>query len=180
MKYLMDIKADLKQYANETEKKISLWKEVKRVYKKDGSDFQSFGRNFTGCKVEQKDWGNADDMELVVSDWTPSGGYVKDSISIKVLEDDLKETPAPDRVVKYPHLRAYVLLTPSEMETAISGHIEVLEKRLASYREQFLLADRAYQQFREAIDNALKDLKGIAGEGTSLYYDCREYMKTAY
>lgn len=181
MKDLEGIKRELKRQIDTTEALISAWENVERVHRKNGEDFQSFGRNFVGCEYgpERTAW-YADDTEISVSDFSEFSGYVRDSIARKALVKYSYIKPSPDRIMKHPGMESYFLLSVDEMETAIAQRVASLKERLCSLRSQFILADKAYNQFTEAVDNALRDLKGLAGERTSLYYACRDYLTGVY
>lgn len=63
------IRKQFENYIQEYEVKIRLWSAVKRVTKKDGSDFQSFGKNFENAEIVR---GRicSDDFEIRVSDYS--------------------------------------------------------------------------------------------------------------
>lgn len=178
MKTAEDIKKTLGKYIRENEKKIELWEHVQRVHKKDGSDFANFGKNFTGCKVEQKSY--SDDKDLVVSDWAPGFGYVQDGIGCRQLVKYSTLRPAEDRIQKIAYLEPFFYITPDEAEVLIKERIEKLRSLNADYQYQLDQADEVFSRFKYAIDNALQDLKDRAGKNSVLYYEAREYMKAAY
>ena len=181
MRNLEAIKLDIKGQIETAEKQIALWQKVERVRKKDGGDFAAIGRNFRNANVELNRCAmRDDDLELVVSDLSPAGGYVKDTIDLKVLVKYAKVKPSPDRVKKYLYYEPYYMLNATEIEQAIKERIIDLGKKRASLRDQLRSADAAYEKFTAAVDAALADLKSIAGDGTTLYYGCREYMRGAY
>lgn len=180
MKTTEDIKKTLGKYIRENEKKIELWENVQRVHKKDGTDFANFGKNFTGCRVQQKSYSSYDDKEIIVSDWTPVFGCVQDGIGCRQLVKYSTIKPAEDRIQKIAYLEPFFYITPDEAEILIKERIEELYTLNAHYINQLDQVDEIFTRFKYAIDNALQDLKDRAGKNSVLYYEAREYMKAAY
>lgn len=180
MKTTEDIKKTLGKYIRENEKKIELWENVQRVHKKDGTDFANFGKNFTGCKVEQKNYSTYNDKELIVSDWAVGSGYIHDEIDIRQLVKYSTLRPAEDRIQKIAYLEPFFYITPDEAEVLIKERIEKLRSLNAGYQYQLDQVDKVFSRFKYDIDNALQFLKDRAGKNSVLYYEAREYMKAAY
>ena len=173
---LTAVKADLQDLIKETETKIDLWGRVTRKHRCDGSDFKSFRMNFTGCEVVNSGiCGHSLKVGGVLD-----GKYITDEIPLTHLVRYSKFSPSEDRIVRRQYLEPCFTLTPDEAEQEINDRITTLEEKLASYREQLLLADRAFYSFKEAIDKAVRDLKRTAGKRSALYYGVRDYMKEVY
>lgn len=175
-----DIARTLESYISEYESKIQLWKKVKRVYKKDGSNFKVLSKNFENAKIQNKTYSSYEDPEMIVSDWTQSAGYISDSIDLRELVKYSSLKPDEDRIIKVPYLEPYFFLTVDEIEKKIAATIKLYETHIEEYKKQLAICDKTYDQFKSAIDNALSDLRKSAGNNTSLYYMCRDYMKRAY
>lgn len=178
MKTAEEIKSKLSKYIAENEEKIKLWEQVQRVHKKDGTDFANFGKNFTGCKVQEKSYSS--EKEIVVSSWTPAAGYRHDEIDIRQIVRYSKITPAPEQVQKVQYLEPFFDVTPDQAEALIADRIETLKQHNAEYKQQLAITDKVYSRFVFQINNALQELKDQAGDRSTLYYEARDYMQRAY
>lgn len=76
--------------------RVKAWQNVKRVYKKDGSDFANFNKNFTGGKVEDH-YGSS---KFYIHFRDEDGRYMEDWI-------DAKETPAEQMEAIDDQIRKY-------------------------------------------------------------------------
>lgn len=178
MKTAEEIKSKLSKYIAENEEKIKLWEQVQRVHKKDGGDFANFGKNFTGCKVQEKSYSS--DKEIVVSSWAQGIGYKHDEIDLRQIVRYSKITPSADQVQKVPGLEPFFYVTPDQAEALIADRIETLKQHNAEYKQQLAITDKVYSRFIFQINNALQELKDQTGDHSTLYYEARDYMQKAY
>lgn len=120
--------------------RIKAWQNVKRVYKKDGSDFANFNKNFTGGKVENQ-YGTE---HFYIHFRDENGRYMEDWI-------DAKETPAEQIEAINDQIRKY-----SEWKEAAEGEL----KHAAE------IAEFALNKLREIKE----ELNKVSRESGSLYY----------
>ena len=124
---------------------IQIMQEVKRVYKKDGSDFQSYLKNFdTGEKV--KIYYEYDDCIKLYSRMTGNSEsvslwYIK---SHKDFVEEVRKTQ-PERIIKSDWKVDRVKLTPDEFMQEIKDNIEWRQQRI---------------EFLESIINKSNELLG--------------------
>lgn len=171
------IKADLIKQITEYEAKITLWKNVKRLTKKDGSDFKIFSKNFGNAIVYSNYMGR---NALKVNGWIKDLGYIEDEIGIWDYVDNTDLNPEEHTIIQEAiWSRPYFYLTVDEIFAEINKIIEIYERNISSYRDELNKVDEVFTEFTEAIDAALAKLREKAGDRTTLYYECREYMKHA-
>ena len=178
MKNAQEVKKDLEKSLREHEAKAEWWKKVERVTKKDGSNFKIFSKNFSNCRI----YANYMQRNVIaVGGWVDGSGYVDDEMDLWEYVDNTELNPDEHTIIKEAvWSRAYFYLTVDEVFQKIATQIEMHERYAKEYREQIEKADEVFNEFAEAINIALDKLKEKAGDNTSLYYRCREYMKTAY
>lgn len=171
------IKADLIKTITEYEARITLWKNVKRLTKKDGSDFKIFSKNFGNATVYSNYMGR---NALKVNGWIKDLGYIEDEIWMWEYVDSTELNPEEHTIIQEAvWSRPYFYLTVDEMFAEINRIIEIYERKISSCRNEFSTVDEIFTEFAEAIDAALIKLKEKAGDRTILYYECRDYMKHA-
>lgn len=187
MKSVQSVKDYLEKCMREHEAKAKLWKKVTRLKKKDGSDFKTLSKNFGNAKIYANymqrnvigvnGWVN---NKYVEDKWL-NDKYIEDEMDIWEYADETKLNLEEHTVIKEAAWsRAYIYLTADEIWEKIEKQIKFHEQKVNEYREQLAKADKVFTEFAEAIDAALIKLKEKAGDHTSLYYQCREYMKTTY
>lgn len=174
MKKKEDIKNKFENYILDYEAKIRLWSNVKRVTKKDGSDFQNFAKNFENAKIER---GRicSDDFEICVSDYSIriDGKYVCDSISIKQIVDYSKITPSEDQIIKESFYKPYFYMTPNQTMECIQITIETYKEKIEEYNVQLAKLDALYDYVKSSVDTVMHKIREDAGNNTSLYYEMR-------
>ena len=113
---------------------LEAWKNVKRVSKKDGSDFATFGRNFEDARVEQDTW---IDCERIKVNAHSGCAWVEDSIDlVRDAEGDISE----ERVFEYYGKKKYHL-TVDETFEAINNRIRYYEVEIENDKIQIAHAE---------------------------------------
>ena len=176
---LNDLIRKMEGYKKEYEAKIELWKKVKRVYKKDGTNFASFGKNFEGASVTPERYSIRENYNLTISDYV-NGVYISDDIELYPNVRYYKHSVADDRIIKTPLIEAYFKMTIEETFEAINDRIELYSEYIKELEKNISDAEKVYTAFTDAIDAALKDLKTAAGNNSTLYFECRHYMEKEY
>lgn len=130
---------------------IIAWKNVKRLSKKDGSDFANIGKNFTNANIIKKySWG--DELYIQVYYYYASGGYAHDDIEIK--DND----------------------TVNDIFNNINKKIVLYEKYIKSYTDKLTSSERVFDEVDRTVSELLKFCKD---NGFSSYEIC-EYIKDNY
>ena len=140
--------------------RINAWESVERVHKKDGGDFANLSRNFTGVRFVRE----YSETYLYVYFRTKSEGYTYDFITLG--DSPYSKRPALD--------------TADAIEKAISELIAKYKDLLARDVKQAEIAEEVATTFIDAVNSALATVKEKAGDNTTLYYACRDYMKSIY
>lgn len=171
---IKEIKEELNKEIKTNECKIKAWRSVKRLHKKDGSNFAIRSKNFSGCSVDSKStaW-----PKLTIYYHDPSRGYNSEVICLYVFDDD-KKSGRP--LIKLNGYRPYYELTIDEIFERITEKIKDLEQQNEELKKQLVLTETVFIEFVTAIDNALAELKEKVGDKSSLYYACREYAESCY
>lgn len=152
---LARIISDLMKQRENNKTRVKAWKRVKRVSKKDGSDFSTFSKNFTGCKVLKSKYGLIpDELELNIFERSECGEWVDDFI--RNVTTDIKGFD-PSRVEKIPCIVPFVRLTPDEIMNEIEKKIERYEKRALELDQIIREAPAHYEAYKEAY-NALYEV----------------------
>lgn len=178
MKNAQEIKNTLEKYIAENEAKAELWRKVERITKKDGTDFKAFAKNFGNARI----YANYMRRNVIaVSGWVNGHNYISDEIDLWEYVDSTKLNPEEHEIIRESAwTREYFYLTVSEVFDKIAETIETLERRTEEYKKQLAQVDDVFTEFSNAINEALNTLAEKAGKYTSLYHECREYMKTAW
>ena len=176
---LNEIIERLKGYKKDYENKIELWKRVERVKKKNGDDFSVFSKNFKNASITPSVASIRPDYEIRVSG-NIDGVYTNDYFEIYPCVKHYHGHVSEDRIIKESFLEAYFIMTIEEIFEEIERHIKVYEEYINDLNKQIENAGRIFEEFSTTIDNALKTLKTDAGNDSSLYFACREYMTRAY
>lgn len=181
-----NVRSKLEGYLEEAETKLALWKDVKRLTKKNGEDFARFGANFDGAKVFTESW--SDYEEIQVSGRTPSGKWISDKIE---LEPKADENTDPERVTKlYHYSYERYHLTVDETFEKINKRIRYYEIEADNYRLELMHSEALYNFTVNTIDalynEALKEIVEAGYKPTynidtpSMLYIIKEMLETAF
>ena len=173
-KIRMEMKDSIEMY----EAKIRLWKNVKRLSKKDGSDFQNFGKNFENAEYVR---GRicSDDVELRVADYgiRVAGNWVDDSLDIRQIVKYSKITPEENQIIKESYMEPYFYLTVDQTMQMIQIKIETYEKMISEYKEQLEKLDSLYDYVKDSLTEIMQKLRKETGGSSTLFYELRNYIK---
>ena len=180
-----EIRTKLEKYISEYQVKIELWQRVERITKKDGTDFQNFGKNFTNSRIET---GLIHDRDIVVFDHKIIGGrmeWIEDKISTDLnVEDYIKifeRQPEKDRIISETLIKDYLYLTPEESMQMIERQIAIYQERITDYQKQLKLLDNAYDVVMAKTKELFDTLKEVTGDAgmyhNSLYYSLKEKIE---
>lgn len=146
-----DAKAKMQKSVKFYACRIEAWKNVTRLYKKDGKPFAILSKNFEGAKFVQKSYyHNQEEFTIYFTD--ENGSYQTDYINVYTEKD-----------------------TPDSIEKAIKDRIEQYEAW--KEKDERGLADIERQL--EAINPALEELKKAieAAKETNTHYTMQAYIK---
>ena len=163
--------------------KKEMLESVIRVYKKDGTEFNSLGKNFSSTK-EDVDVKIINDQysirsnakRLLVSGYC-NGRYVSEEIDITPLVDYIDFEVAPERIIKETYLKPYVVLTPDEIMHMIKSQIEIINRWIKNEEDTLNRIQECVDIFIPRIKDTLSDLKKVCGDNTTLWYDMRDLLK---
>ena len=180
-----EIRTKLEKYISEYQVKIELWQRVERITKKDGTDFQNFGKNFTNSRIET---GLIHDRDIVVFDHKIINSrmeWIEDKISTDLnVEDYIKifeRQPEKDRIISETLIKDYLYLTPDETMQMIKRQIAIYQERITDYQKQLKLLDKAYDIITAKTKELFDTLKEVTGDlgmyHNSLYYSLKEKIE---
>ena len=152
-----DIKAKIKRAIDYYETRIEAWQNVKRVHKKDGSDFKVLSKNFVNC-IFTSDYGWDRKLKVSVHE---NGHCGFDYIDLGDVGDENK------------------IVSPDKIEEKIDTLLKIYQGRLKQEKKEYQMDD-VIDRFCDTAKNALNELKSKSGDRSTLYYACREYMSHLY
>ena len=177
---LDSITTELNKRLDEVETKIKAWKAVKRVTKKDGSDFAVLSKNFDGATLYDSNCHLYPSKKITVCGWTKYSGWITDDIhSTGTVAYEKNRTVSEDRIIKESMIQPYYYKTVDEIFEDIEHRIKFYEGEKAKYEADIANASKVFGTFKEKIDSALAEMKASCA-GNGLYYLCRDYMHSAY
>ena len=137
--------------------RIEAWEKVQRVYKKDGSNFKQFNKNFTNCKIVNEYGFN----KVYIYFINERGGYDSDWITLHDI--DLKSPEAVEEAEK-------------KIKSHIEGYkrwFEMDKKGAAAIADQI----EAINPLLDQINNILKDADKNTNTGHTLKSYIKEYLR---
>jgi hypothetical protein len=177
--YYDELKKTLERNLSWHETCLDLWKNVKRLSKKDGTDFANFGKNFENAEV------NNEFDRLEVSGRSKFE-WIRDSIDFLLTADD--NTPE-DRIILSYRTR-YYHLTVDEVFTAIENRIRYYEVEIENDKIQLAHAESICNLTENTINalykQALKELEDAGFTPTSSFdtpsilYEVRKIVERIY
>lgn len=181
-----EVRSTLEGYLEDAQTKLELWRNVKRLTKKNGEDFARFGANFEGAKVYTESW--SDYEEINVSGRTASGKWVEDKISLEPVADANTD---PERVTKlhdYSYERYH--LTVEETFEKINKRIRYYEVVADNYRLELEYSEELYNLTTKTVEalynEALKELVDAGYKPThkidtpSMLYQMHKMFETSF
>ena len=179
-----DITLKLENYKKEYEEKKQAWENVKRLYKKDGSEFAVKQKNIDGASFGKytpcEDW-----MHPYLTIYYGSR-YQTESIPMYIFIDAMKKDDSrlenKDQIKEGGSInRSTYLLNIDECFEAIKQHINFLNDKIKDYQKQLAIVEEITQKADSIINQAnelLKDERLADGYyHNTLGYSIRDYIK---
>lgn len=132
---------------------LRLWREVKRVNKKDGKDFVNLSKNFEGVRINRSSIDNRW-VDLSVYAHVEGFGYISDEVTIYPNREEIEEVTA-DLVAK-------------KIEEIINDR----EKQIQDIEEDIKMFDAINEELREAYS------KAVAARKKAKSYKLRDLIDT--
>lgn len=158
-----DVRKKLENQLELDRLQLSLWKNVKILKKKDGTDFANPSKSF-----ENADWNISpsklnDSLHpcLYVSGRDKRGCLQEFWINAYLFTDEMKDSD--ERKAKgtenWHCVRGTYILTPDEVRAEILHRIASLEDRICNLEKQLEISETVYNKFFDSIHEALHNLK---------------------
>ena len=159
-----DLKNAIIQYtrnAEEYETISKLWEDVARNYKKDGSDFSTMSKNFSGCTFKDPTVCklHALEKEITVCGPTPAGRYVHAKIDNYQCVKYSKIKPEENRIIKESFLEPYFYLTAGEIEQAIKEESAKYKAWAENNRKRAKMVTAAAELYNKKMQELNQELK---------------------
>lgn len=167
MKNVADIKLELIRRIEDAKFEASLWKDVKILKKKDGTDFATRSKSFENAKWMIPSFSDEFHPELKVMGQDSKGHWHEYVLYMYLYCDDMKPSDARKELGQKSasYMRATYVLTPSEAYVAIKDRIASLEASVSVLEAELREVNEIYLKFFYKISEAFNDLKE----------DCKQY-----
>lgn len=173
--YDYKVENELKRLNNDlanTINELKAWEDVKRVTKKDGSDFAVYSKNFDNCKIGRESWGETNELKIFV--YFKGVGYHSNAICCyDTLEKDDPRNGSPRAWARGACLKNGYLLTVDEVFKRIESHKEYLRKRIESLTD----AIANYDKVIEFLEEVQKQYNSIKEQNTQLGYSIADLLR---
>ena len=179
-----EIISKLENYKKEYEEKKQAWESVRRLYKKDGSEFASKQKNvdgaFFGKYTPCEDW-----MHQYLTVYYGSRCQTE-SIAMYIYVDTMKKDDSrlenKDQIKEGgSFVRSTYVFNIDECFEAIKKHIKLLDERIEGYEKQLSIVEEITQKADSIINQANELLKNERlADGyyhNTLGYAIRDYIK---
>lgn len=182
-----DIILKLENYKKRNEEKKQAWEKVKRLYKKDGSEFAIKQKNIDGASFGKYN-PNEDWMHPYLTVYYYCGSrYEEESIPMYLYIDTMKKDDSrlenKDQIKEDSccWVRSTYLFNIDECFEAIQEHIKFLNSKIEDYEKQLAIVEEITQKADSIINQAnelLKDERLSDGYyHNTLGYAIRDYIK---
>lgn len=155
------IKKELENRREEASARLEAWRQVKRLTKKDGSDFAIFSKNFEGLSHTP----SANDIYPCISITTRADfRYISDDINIYLYVDEMSEEEKQPRAGIFHRFNSYTRdvyhMTIDEVfSEAISKRIAYLTDYIDCLNMQLEAIEQAYIDYLKALEETSANLK---------------------
>lgn len=189
MKYynLDEIKTDLRRDIAINKAYIDAWKAVYFPTKKDGKPFANMQNNIHGAKYAPVSYSmQAGEYELTVYTSCYAAGYIHDEINVydlvKYLKDENKKEKTQNYMPKNTYLEQVYKFDLDDIKDAVVNRIDYLTEYVADMEKQLKKIDTIFSNFRNAYDNAMKQLESDTAEFAhkNAYYAVLDCVKERY
>ena len=185
MKDLKNIVKELENRIDEHEALLEAWQNVKRLHKKDGSDFSVLSKNFENAKVEDESYSIYPAKIVKVWNCGKSGKYYNEEIKCTQIVRYSKREIEPSRIIKETLLEDRYDLTIDEIFEDIATRIEHHKNRIEELQNQIVMAEKYYN----LVQNKMQEVKTILdevcnnkvqGKNLDLRYALEDVVKNYY
>ena len=149
-KFTKKLEKNIKNY----EARLNAWQNVKRVYKKDGTDYKNISQNFEGCKF-LKDFRN--EFECCVNYINYNGETCTDIISLHQTTENLPFEPKKDQeILGGCGWKPYIILDADQLEIMINNLIKNYQNYLEEAKKEYQKGVELFPQFWNKLDDLAK------------------------
>lgn len=179
------IKTEIKKRISEHKTLLQAWENVTFPTKKDGTPFKIMSKNFENAKFynDITAWHDYE-KKLKVNAFDELNGYISEDIycynQVKYIKDETMLAKTENIMPKEPMLEQMYVYDLDDIKNAIKEKIAYHKESIDSLENQLENADAAYNKFKEAYTNAIKELENIAGETTCLSYAIKGTITKRY
>lgn len=178
---LENIKRNLERRIDEYETLLVAWKNVSFPTKKDGSPFKNLARNFEGATLTGNK--NTLNRQLIVYTHSRLNGYIDDGIDCYGYTTTMNPTTLqrmkdkPQNVGDF-----YYIYDLDDIKEEINEKIKFLEERIIAMKKELLVTDKAYNEYKQAIQNAIDKLEEttVIDNDKTLFYMIYDYSSQTY
>ena len=169
---LEDIKNELTKRLNDSKNKLALWQSVKRLAKKDGTDFANLNKNLDGAMVYKQ----------------YSSFYLK-AATYLLTEAERKQIPH----IMWTSEEIYISdnemaeLTPNAVFEKIAGRIKQLNSHITEYENELAALEDIFKKYNEKLAAFYQELKADCTQfrddikyKSTLEYMIEDYAKNYY
>lgn len=186
------IKTELDKNMSRAKTLLQAWENVTFPTKKDGSSFKVMSKNISGATYKQEEWAlqKVYSYELRICEHDPLNGYVNDMIKcydlIKYIDKDDKRLEKSENIMpKEPMLEQVYKFDLDDIKEAVEKRIQYYKNSIEEYEQEIANVDKAYNAFKEAYANAIKELQNVCGctdETTknTLFYAVKDTIVNRY
>ena len=160
--------------------RLEAWKKFKLVYKKDGSHFSVFSKNFECASVGKYSIIEDSEHPYLTIHYNVNARYETEHIEIYFYLDELPETDERRKEYKPQFVRQTVAMNFDEIENKVKSHIEFLENQIKSYDKQIEIAKSVYDTYMSKVTEAKNELLKNCGDKNTLYYDVLKCFNSEY
>ena len=179
---IKNLENELKDY----QAKLVGWQNVKRLTKKDGSNFAIKGKNFDGAKFGQYSFVEDEMHPYLTITYKDNYTWRQDNLQMYIYLDELKkdDTRLNNKEQIYNAgsiIRSTYIYNIEECFQAIQKYIKFLEEKITDYENQIKNANK----YIEKADNVIKQIKELINSkdlkcdfhNNSLGYAIQKYIK---
>ena len=185
MKDLKNIVKELENRIDEHEALLEAWQNVKRLHKKDGSDFSALSKNFENAKIEDEPYSIYPSKIVKVWNCGNSGKYYNEEIKCTQIVRYSKREIEPSRIIKETMLEDRYNLTVDEIFEDIATKIEYHKNRIEELQNQIAMAEKYYNlingkmlEVKTILDEVCNNK--VQGKNLDLRYALEDVVKNYY
>ena len=177
---------ELTESLNTNKAKKELLESVVRVYKKDGTEFNTLGKNFSSTKedvnvkVIHNEYSLRASAKKLFIDGYSNGNYVSEEVDITPCVDYIDFEVSPERIINESFVKPYVILTPDEIMHEIELKINLIDKWIKNEEDTLNNLQEYIDIFLPRVKDILSDVKKLCGDNTTLWYDMRDLLKEEF